>query len=707
MHRAPARPDGLQERADRADTDHMRRLVLLTTRSTVLALAAVLALSLPACQAEATVPRSQPLAVGAHVHATWSSYDADTRAEVFDRLADAGATWVRIDIGWASLENACAGCRQEWHVQRVGEILDEAAAHGLSVLGVLWRTPSWANDGDVLAPPDDPDDYARAARWIAETYAGRVAAWEVWNEPNLDDFWHGSVDAYVDLLKAAAPAIRAGDPDARVVLGGPSKNDTRWLQAVYERGAAGSFDVLATHPYMTPADAPPETPDGGDDIGTLEHVEAVRDLMVRHGDGALPIWFTEFGWSAHATEPDAPAWRRGVSEQQQADYLVRALDMIEQRWPYVTTVFWYGARDQQSGDPHLDGYGLLRHDLTPKPAYDALAEHRPSDGADDLLGRLPDNPDLTDTAALVDRVAGADRIATSVAVAEAWDAAEDVLLATARNFPDALAAGALGARLDAPLLLTEPDRVPPAVLRAIARLGTRRVHVLGGPAAVGDAVTRSLRAGGLQVVRHDGASRFETAAAIARAAGAPSRRAAVVLGRAPDPARDAWPDALAAGALAASPDRLPTLLVEHDDLPAVTITALHELGVTHVTVVGGQSAVSEAVLRRLRGAGFAVDRLAGESRYATSAAAVHRAMTVRPPTRLVLATGEAFPDGLAATALAAHLGGTVALAPRAGLEGAPDLTGTLDDIAVPATLVGGESALSARLAEQVHAALRR
>jgi hypothetical protein len=202
-----------------------------------------------------------------------------------------------------------------------------------------------------------------------------VAAWEVWNEANQDHFWAGARAAdYVALLRVAHPAIKNADPAATVVLAGPSYNDTGWLAEAYAAGAGGRFDVLATHPYLGPADAPPETPDDGN-IWTLTHVAAVRELMEDWGDGDLPIWFTEVGWSSHSNDASTPPWQRGVTAARQGDYLVRTLELVRQRFSYVSHVFWYTARDRSDSDIHDNNYGLLTAGLTEKPAYWSLRAH--------------------------------------------------------------------------------------------------------------------------------------------------------------------------------------------------------------------------------------------------------------------------------------------------------------------------------------------
>lgn len=348
-----------------------RPIAPLRVLGTIIGLALVFTTGLFAAPRDAAAVPSGP-AFGVQFHGTWSSYSAADRLAVLDALQAAGAGWVRIDLGWASFQESGAGSYSQWYVDLADEVVNAARARGLHVLGTLWATPGWANGGrGTNVPPSDPADYARIAQWAAAHFRGRVDAWEVWNEPNLSDFFAGDAAAYAQLLRAAYPAFKAGDPGARVVFGGPSSNDTDFLRRVYAAGVGKSFDVMATHPYQGIADAPPETPDDGTKY-TLSHVQAVHDLMVANGDGDKPIWFTEFGWSAHANWPGVENWNRGVTAEQQGDYLVRTLKYVGSNYPYVTNVFWYNERNLGSGNVQLDNYGLLDASLAPKPAYVAL-----------------------------------------------------------------------------------------------------------------------------------------------------------------------------------------------------------------------------------------------------------------------------------------------------------------------------------------------
>lgn len=349
---------------------------------TLAAAAALVPVPLGAQSARAATSAPPP-AFGVQFHGMWSTYNDAQREQVLSELKAAGVRWIRLDLGWAMLQpNSATSYDMVWGVPFADRVINMIHADGFHLLVTFWLTPSWANGGaGETAPPTDPASYANAIRWAAARWAGKVDAWEIWNEPNQTASFAGaSPAAYTKLLCAAYPAVKAGDPAAKVVFGGPSENDAPWIAAAYAAGAKGCFDVMATHPYMGPSNAPPTTPDNGS-IYTLTHVAAVHALMQAEGDGAKPIWFTEFGWSSHPNTAGMANWQLGVTPTQQGAYLVETLQLLQRDYPYVTHAFWYEAEDQQTGDTvQNDNYGLLTSSLTPKPAYYAVQSYLAGQG---------------------------------------------------------------------------------------------------------------------------------------------------------------------------------------------------------------------------------------------------------------------------------------------------------------------------------------
>lgn len=330
-----------------------------------------------------------------------------------------------------------------------------------------------------------------------------------------------------------------------------------------------------------------------------------------------------------------------------------------------------------------------------------------------LLGLVPGawSPAWAAPTDPVVRSGGANRIETAAANAVSfWDQADQAILATADNYPDALASWPLAARLDAPLLLTGRDQLASPTRNALVGLGVSTVRILGGEAVVGPSVEQALIDLGISVERLPGDDRFDTARLAALAAG-PNARGEVLLalGAHTDPARG-WPDATASGAFAALPDPPPVLLTTQNALPDATIQTLADLQTRQVTLLGGTAAIFESVADELAALGYLVERVAGPSRFRTSTAAVSDALSDLPvaPRPLIAASGRNFPDALTAGPLAAHLGATLQLVPPDDLASTPHLHLFLRSLRGQVSqliIVGGPAAIGDRVAAQLARAL--
>lgn len=180
----------------------------------------------------------------------------------------------------------------------------------------------------------------------------------------------------------------------------------------------------------------------------------------------------------------------------------------------------------------------------------------------------------------VERLAGGDRFATAVAVArDGLGTPQDVVLATGRDAPDALVAGAAAAALDAAVLLTEGPALPgPTAAYLDGVVGDR--YAVGGPAAAADPTAVALV----------GAERTATAAAVASALFEGARAAGLA-------AADAPADALA-GAAHVAGEPGPLLLTDGGELsgPARAWLDGARPGLEEVTVFGGETVLAPAVL---------------------------------------------------------------------------------------------------------------
>ena len=249
------------------------------------------------------------------------------------------------------------------------------------------------------------------------------------------------------------------------------------------------------------------------------------------------------------------------------------------------------------------------------------------------------------------------------------------LLATDAGFADALASGGLQGNTiteAAPLLLTATDTLYPAVAAELERLGVTDVVILGGTAAISQAVQDQL-AMAYTVTRYAGPSRLETAVEAARGV-YPDATTGILARAFPAAGGDdtqAFADSLAAGAWAASRG-WPLLFTQTEVLSTSTLTYLQGSAIETLYVVGGEAAINETVLQTLRDMGIEVIRVAGGSRFDTALEiASQRGYTSEEDAEVVMLL-----DGTAPNAWAAGFSG----AAYSAIHGAPVVLGVADQI---------------------------
>ncbi len=306
----------------------------------------------------------------------------------------------------------------------------------------------------------------------------------------------------------------------------------------------------------------------------------------------------------------------------------------------------------------------------------------------------------------VSRWSGSARIQTAVEVSRGSFAAADVaVLATAVAAPDGLVAGPLAASRSGPVLLTRPGGLHADVGDELRRLGVTRVDLVGGTAVIGPEVVRDLAALGITRVRRlAGVNRFQTAQRVADDVRARTGGRAVVVATGGHPDRvTAFADALTAGAYGAL-TLAPVVLTRPDGLPTPSRAAMTATSsvpaVNRVVVVGGRYALPsdlEADVRDAVPGSVNLSSFAGRDRYETATLAlgslVDRGLV--DGSRVLMASGGNWPDGLTAGAAAASLRRPLVLVPpETGYEGSSvDLATTAWGM-TSAVVVGGAKAVS-------------
>lgn len=322
--------------------------------------------------------------------------------------------WVRLlsfshvkqTFAWSDLEPQPG----DWDWEQADRILSEVLRRGLRLVVRLGQVPSWAREpqhhGTRDAPPASITAWSGYCRNVAQRYAGKVAAYQIWNEPNLSREWGGerpNPAEYVRVLAACSQAIRAVDPGAVLVSAGLAPTGTHnddalpddiYFDHMYRNGFQDYIDVVGAH---APGYAPPEI--GPDDEAALQRwftfrrIEDLRKIMLNYHDEARQMAIMEFGYTTEQINPDY-RWF-SVTEAEQAELMVRAYEYAIANWrPWIGLMMLIYLPDP-SWEPEDEEYwwSIVQPDTgTPRQAFIDVANMRKVCDDFEIPARAPDSP---------------------------------------------------------------------------------------------------------------------------------------------------------------------------------------------------------------------------------------------------------------------------------------------------------------------------
>ena len=314
-------------------------------------------LTLLAAPAHAQDPQN---ALGMNVH--------QAPDDELDATAALGVGWARVDNNWWSVEQAQG--RYDWAA--LDRVVSGATQRGLRVYMTIAYTPEWASaggrDDSAINDPPRAGTYADYVRATVERYRDRVQHFGIWNEPNLEHFFEGSVDQYLDsIVRPGAAAVRAACPACQV-LGPDLAGLSGWQPYMAEilRGAPDAFDIIAHHSYA-------RVPGVGGALWACDDFEHAIDI------GADAICFykpglrqvlDDAGWDGDVWMTEVGYQTQPSDDEQQLEWqrlTVESILALQRRTPWWTNSFFYEISDcgpTQPGCP-IDGFGLLRRTADP------------------------------------------------------------------------------------------------------------------------------------------------------------------------------------------------------------------------------------------------------------------------------------------------------------------------------------------------------
>jgi|GEM_PF-205060 len=327
------------------------------------------------------------------------------------QVVQLGVDWVKLTINWRDVELV----EGTLALDNYDAAIDAFSQAGLNVLVQLTGAPDWARptatdfvlSSREYGPPDDVADFGEFAGEIAARYAQQVAAYEIWEEPNLRRNWISpsttdrntarmAETPYTDLFQAAVTAIREANPAAQVVTAGLAPtglndrvnaiDDRLFLRDMLASGAGQLADGIGVHPdgFANPPDA--RSPEQAPGVDThfdsprfffLDTLSDYREIATQAGV-TLPLWVTRFGWGTSAgndlVQPDEfSIYLTYNSPEEQAIYTSRAFELADELG-YVGPMILTNLNGCQVNRAEACYYSLVDSTNSARPAFTALTD---------------------------------------------------------------------------------------------------------------------------------------------------------------------------------------------------------------------------------------------------------------------------------------------------------------------------------------------
>lgn len=327
-----------------------RRKAIIATAGTLL-LGGLSAMGMGSMSASRTLrPSDEPIPrayFGMHIHRADTSTPWPSVRFGSWRLWDAAVSWSRLEPQ-----------RGQWDFKRLDKYVAMAGLTGVNVLFPLGLPAAWAS-----ARPDEPSayqpgnaaeplnigDWRNYVRAVAERYKGRIRYYELWNEPNLRNFYSGSVETMLELARETYAILKQVDANNQLVAPATTEGGKKleWLDRYLALGGGQYMDVLSHHFYV-----PRESPEA-----MLPLMDDIRKLMTRHAVAHKPVWNTETGWwfDKPAASSSFTSWKK-LKPAEAAAYVSRALIL---GWAAgMKRFYWYSWEHGNMGLVEGEDYAL-------------------------------------------------------------------------------------------------------------------------------------------------------------------------------------------------------------------------------------------------------------------------------------------------------------------------------------------------------------
>lgn len=313
------------------------------------------------------------------LNSTLHSFGEDLKS-----LQKLGVSAIRMPLQWQFIKLSPG----EYDWRTVDRFVKEAQARQIDVLfnirttfpskpiksgpkrGIIQTSPQ------ITPPSMDAQEWIRFVKILADHYRGQGVNYEIENEVNETASWKGTLDEYLELLKAGYDAIKKADPKAKVLPSAMGSGITRtyqlgsgdqkvwkwhdsWLEPIL---STKRFDAVSVHNYYFPSDIVVN------EATFHSYLEHIREMMKKSGLGDRPIWITETGFVGAPT--NASGRMDKGSPEKQSLWLKEAYEQAAQSG--VERMYWLLIRDRK--EPYFGSMGLADEKGEPRPVWNTVKQ---------------------------------------------------------------------------------------------------------------------------------------------------------------------------------------------------------------------------------------------------------------------------------------------------------------------------------------------
>ncbi|MFB9760954.1 cellulase family glycosylhydrolase [Ectobacillus funiculus] len=265
----------------------------------------------------------------------------------------AGFKRARIDIFWSQVEKEKG--KYDFVTTGYDELNKLLIDNGIQPFYILDYSNQLYEQNQSIVTEEGRKAFANFVSAVTKRYRGQGIIWEIWNEPNIENFWYDqpSYEDYSLLVKEIAPIIKRNDTSGLVVapaLAAIHEDSLKWLEETFKRGILKHLDAVSVHPYRSNI---PES--------VISDYQKIRNLISKYTSNKIPIISGEWGYSMSELN----------SEEKQAEYLVRMF--LVNSWEGIPISVWYDWKnDGYDPENREHNFGIMWRDLQPKLAFKAI-----------------------------------------------------------------------------------------------------------------------------------------------------------------------------------------------------------------------------------------------------------------------------------------------------------------------------------------------